>query len=144
MAPTDVIALDRKTSLPLNKICQVADIYNPEWIKTAEELKYQIDAAGFHGKDWEHIQIIMALKRLHYLTPDSVCLAIGAGREPLLYYLTYKAKKAYGIDLYEGHYYGGEDESDIPQSTERYAPFPYNQDKLQLLRMDTLNLDFPD
>lgn len=71
-------------------------------------------------------------------------MAIGAGREHLLYYLTHKVKKVYGIDLYEGHYYGGEDESDIPQSAERYAPFPYNQDKLQLLRMDALNLNFPD
>lgn len=144
MVPTDVIAEDRKTSIPINKICQVGDIYNQEWIKTAEELKCKIDTAGFHRKDWEHIQIIWALKHLHYLTPDSVCLAIGAGREHLLYYLTYKVKKVYGIDLYEGQYYGGEDESDIPQSTERYAPFPYHRDKLQLFRMDALSLDFPD
>jgi SAM-dependent methyltransferase len=144
IVPTDVISQDRKDSIPLNKICQVADIYNPEWAKTARELKHRIDAAGFHRKDWEHIQIIMALKHLHYLTPNSVCLAIGAGREHLLYYLTYKIKKVYGIDLYGGRYYGGEDESDIPLSTERYAPFPYDHDKLQLFRMDALNLDFPD
>jgi SAM-dependent methyltransferase len=109
-----------------------------------EELKCPMEMPDFHRKNWEHTQIIYSLKRLSLLTPDSLCLAIGAGREHLLYYLTYKVKNVHGIDLYEGEYYGGEDEEDIPVSAERYAPFPFIKEKLHLSRMNALELDFQD
>ncbi len=141
---TNKLKEERKSSIPLNKICQVADIYNPKWKQTVSELKREISEDNFHRKDWEFTQIIFSLKELQYLTPQSICLGIGAGREHLLYYLTYKVKKVIGIDLYEGYYYGGEDEIDIPLSVERYAPFPYIKDKLNLIRMNALNLEFPD
>ncbi|MCP2605286.1 class I SAM-dependent methyltransferase, partial [Candidatus Aminicenantes bacterium AH-873-B07] len=112
--------------------------------KTSKELGYEINRENFHRKIWEYIQIIFCLKQLNFLTPQSVCLAVGAGRGPLLYYLTYKVKKIYGIDLYEGTFFGGEDESDIPTSTEKYAPFPYIKNKLLLIRMNALYLEFPD
>lgn len=142
--PTGELQEERKTALPVNKICQAADLQYPLWRETLKELKCDMHAENFHRKDWEHTQIIYSLKQHNYLTPDSICLAIGAGREHLLYYLTHKIKKVIGIDLYEGHYYGGEDEQDIPASAQRYAPFPYNAEKLSLFRMDALNLDFPD
>jgi SAM-dependent methyltransferase len=53
-------------------------------------------------------------------------------------------KKVWGIDLYEGEYFGGEDEADIPLSAKKYAPFPYPEDKLRLVKMDALNMEFDD
>ncbi|MCP2520851.1 methyltransferase domain-containing protein [Candidatus Aminicenantes bacterium AC-708-M15] len=128
----------------MNKICQVADLENEEWQNVLKEIKCKIDKNDFHRKIWEYVQIIYCLKKLKSLTPQSICLAIGAGREPILYYLTYKVKKVYGIDLYEGIFFGREDEPDIPTSVGKYAPFPYREDKLCLMRMDALNLEFPD
>jgi SAM-dependent methyltransferase len=142
--PTRNLREERKENLPLNKICQAADLYHAPWRECGRELKLNMDEQNFHRKDWEYTQIIFALKNLRYLTPDSLCLAIGAGREPLLYYLAHKVGEVIGIDLYEGEYYGGEDESDIPLSAERYAPFPYPREKLRLIRMNALDLDFPD
>jgi SAM-dependent methyltransferase len=141
---TDKLKDERKDSIPLNKICQVADIHHPLWRQTLSELKREMNEDNFHRKDWEYTQIVYCLKKLRLLTPQSICLGIGAGREHLLYYLTYKVKKVIGIDLYEGYYYGGEDEIDIPLSVERYAPFPYIKEKLSLIRMNALNLEFPD
>lgn len=141
---TSALQAERRASLPVNKICQVADLSHPLWRETLTELKCDMNEENFHRKDWEHTQIIYSLKQHNYLTPDSTCLAIGAGREHLLYYLTHKIKKVMGIDLYEGHYYGSEDEQDIPSSAQRYAPFPYDANKLNLSRMDALNLNFPD
>jgi SAM-dependent methyltransferase len=134
----------RERGIPLNKICQAADLYSPEWRDVLSELKLSMDEADFHRKAWEHVQIILSAKRRKLLTPDSICLAVGAGRENLLYYLTYKVKKVWGIDLYEGEFFGGEDEADIPLSAKKYAPFPYPEEKLTLLRMDALNLEFDD
>lgn len=135
---------EKKEKITLNKICQVSDIHHPLWKKTSNELKCEISEINFHRKDWEYTQIIFSLKKLKSLSPQSTCLAVGAGRENLLYYLTHKVKEVIGIDLYEGFYYGGEDQDDIPGSTERYAPFPYQKDKLKLFRMDALNLEFPE
>ncbi len=128
----------------MNKICQASDLNNPEWRDVLSELKLSLDEAGFHRKAWEHVHIILSAKRMKLLTPDSICLAVGAGRENLLYYLAYKVKEVWGIDLYKGEFFGGEDEADIPLSTKKYAPFPYPEEKLRLLRMDALNLEFDD
>jgi len=135
---------ERKNRIPLNKICQVADITNPIWGRASSELKVSLDEASFHRKAWEHVQIILSLKQMKFLTPDSICLAVGAGRENLVYYLTYKVRKVVGIDLYEGDFFGGEDEADIPLSAKKYAPFPYPEHKLHLMQMDALNLEFDD
>ena len=142
VATADLAAVRRK-SLPLNKLCQVADLHHPAWRQTASDLKIVMREADFHRKDWEHTQILHALRQLRLLTPKSVCLAVGAGREPLLYYLTYKVRKVVGVDLYEGKFRGGEDEEDVPLSAERYAPFPYVKDRLELQRMDARSLAFP-
>ncbi len=142
--PTCQLKEERRECLPLNKTCHVADIYNPEWKQTFSEIKLDINEHNFHRKDWEHTQIIYSLKKLNLLTPRSTGLAVGAGRESLLYYLTYKVKKIFGMDLYEGFYYGGEDEKDIPLAAEKYAPFPYMPEKLHLRHMDALKLGFSD
>jgi len=141
---TGVLKKQREKGIPLNKICQAADLNNHEWRGVLSELKMSLNEADFHRKAWEHVQIILSAKRTKLLTPGSVCLAVGAGRENLLYYLTYKVKKVWGIDLYEGEFFGGEDEADIPLSAKKYAPFPYPEEKLTLLRMDALNLEFDD
>jgi len=141
---TKELIQERKKQVPLNKICQAADLYHPEWRDVLTELKMNLDESSFHRKAWEHVQIIYSLKRNKLITPDSICLAVGAGRENLLYYLTYKVKKVWGVDLYEGEYFGGEDEADIPSTAQKYAPFPYPEDKLKLRRMDALDLEFKD
>jgi len=141
---TGDLKIERAKGIPLNKVCQAADLNNPEWREVLSELKLNMDEADFHRKAWEHVQIILSAKRMRLLTPDSSCLAVGAGRENLLYYLTYKVKKVWGIDLYEGEFFGGEDKADIPLSAKKYAPFPYPEEKLTLLRMDALNLKFDD
>ncbi|MBD3414830.1 MAG: methyltransferase domain-containing protein [Candidatus Aminicenantes bacterium] len=144
VVPAEDLIKERKRQIPLNKICQAADQHNPVWSCVLSELKMRMDEKSFHRKAWEHVQIVFSLKRMKLLTPDSVCLAVGAGRENLLYYLTHKVNKVCGIDLYEGDYFGGEDEADIPLSAKKYAPFPYPEDKLNLLRMNALDLEFND
>ncbi|MFQ6082097.1 MAG: class I SAM-dependent methyltransferase [Candidatus Aminicenantia bacterium] len=142
--PAKELIKERKSSIPLNKICQVADIENSLWRDTLTELKYDMNERNFHRKIWEYVQIIFSLKQLKLLTPESICLAVGAGRELLLYYLTYKIKEIYGIDLYKGKFFGGKNETDIPVSAEKYAPFPYIKEKLNLFRINALKLKFPD
>ena len=69
---------------------------------------------------------------------------MGAGREPVVYYLTHKVREVIGIDLYAGSFMGGEDEPDIPDHPAKYAPFICPPGTPDLRRMDALTLDFPD
>ena len=73
-----------------------------------------------------------------------MALSVGAGHEPLLYLLTHRIKKIIGIDLYESSFFGGEDDNDTVDSIEKYAPFPYNSENIELKRMDALDLLFAD
>ncbi len=130
--------------IPLNKIPNVADIYNPEWGDVLRSIKmiWGMDENSFHRKIWEFTHILFVLKKLGYLHPESEGLSIAAGREQILYYLAHKIKKIVGVDLYEGNYIGGEDEPDIPLNPGKYAPFIYPENNLELKKMDALNLEF--
>jgi len=132
--------------LPLNKVAQMADLSHPPWKEVLEDMApiCAMDEASFHRKIWEYVHIVYALRSGGHLHAGARGLASGAGREGLLYYLATKVGSVVGIDLYEGKYLGGEDERDIPLHPQKYAPFKYPEDHLELTRMDSRNLDYAD
>ena len=136
----------REEPVPYNKIANVADIANPQWHALLQDMgeSFAMDEARFHRKTWEHVHIVYIMNQLGYLRPENNCLSIGAGREPVLYYLAHKMSKIVGIDIYEGHYLGGEDETDAMVHPAKYAPFVYPEENLELVQMDALDLTFPD
>lgn len=136
----------RRHPVPLNKIANAADLFNPRWRKVLEDMGayFAMEADQFHRKTWEHVHIVYALNRLGYLHSGNRGLSIGAGREPILYYLAHKVKKITGIDIYEGYYLGGEDEADVCRHPAKFAPFVYPQANLELLQMDARQLEFGD
>lgn len=147
VVPAGSLVIKRENQpLPVNKIPNVADIYNGEWKAVAHDMSviFKIDEKLFHRKIWESIHLIYALRKTGYLFPGNQGLAVGAGREEVLYYLAHKIKKMTAVDLYEGTYVGGEDEPDIPEKPQKYAPFFYPREKLDFLRMDARELNFPD
>lgn len=130
--------------VPYNKIPNVADLTNETWGKVLHETRDFLGMApeNFHRKRWEHIQIIYILQQEGFLHPENVCLSVGAGTEHTLFYLTHKVSQVVGVDLYRGEYYGQEDEPDTPLHPDKYAPFLYPQEKLELRNMDARNLEF--
>lgn len=135
-----------RDAVPLNKVPHVADLCNREWRGILEDFRiiFSMNEETFHRKIWEFTQIIYVLEKLGYLFPENSGLAIGAGREQILYYLAYKIKKMVAVDLYQGNYLGGEDEPDIPDVPEKYAPFLYPRENLVFKRMNALELQFAD
>lgn len=145
IADPDPLRQERRQGVvPINKIPQVSDLENPAWRAILEDMAplFSLDRENFHRKHWEFAQLVYMLvsdKRLH---PEASCLAVGAGREPVVYYLTHKVRRVTGIDLYAGTYLGGEDEPDIPDHPAKYAPFVCEPGNPDLRRMDARNLDF--
>jgi SAM-dependent methyltransferase len=128
----------------LNRLCYVEDWENSEIKEALTELQ-KLSSEGFiHRKDWEWALGIIAMRRFGKLNEKSTAIGVGAGTEPVPFYLANKVKHVYATDLY------GQNEgwkraapSDFPENPKKYAPFPYKEDALTVLRMDGTKLEFP-
>jgi SAM-dependent methyltransferase len=128
----------------LNRLCYVEDWKNQEIRETLCQLQ-KLSPQGFiHRKDWEWALGIVAMRRFGKLTKNSKAIGIGAGREEVLFYLANNLNHVYATDLYEKKEgWRKAAPSDFPENPKKYAPFPYNDDALTVLRMDGTKLEFP-
>src|SRR5262249_60202229 len=77
----------------------------PEWLAIRRPLAWApIEKAQMHRKAYELTQTIFGLQRLGRLTPDASVLGVGAGHEPILYWLANHVGKVGAPDLYEGEW----------------------------------------
>ncbi len=152
--------------LKLNRLCYIEDCDNKEFKNILKELQtttydtyinrkeWRIPTkqtilntnrnSGFiHRKDWEWTLGIIAMKRFNKLNDKCIAIDIGAGREEVLFYLANHLKHVYATDLYDGKEWHNWAISDFPENPKKYAPFPYKEDALTVLRMDGTRLEFP-
>ena len=150
-------------SLKLNRLCYIEDwkkieikniIYElqkaslPDYIHRKDwEMNtniVNIRKPGFiHRKDWEWALGIIAMRRFGKLTKNSKAIGIGAGREEILFYLANNISHVHATDLYDAKDWKNFAPTDFPENPKKYAPFPYNEDALTVLRMDGTKLEFP-
>ncbi|RMF58202.1 MAG: class I SAM-dependent methyltransferase [Calditrichaeota bacterium] len=127
----------------LSKICDVADWFDPELIRVIEqELQ---EPARFHRKQWEFAMIFHTLEKLGYLHGSSTGLSMGGGNERVLYSIAKHIKKLVVTDLYEENTTWDtartNDPTDFILSSK---PFPLDNKKLEVQRMDMRHLEFGD
>jgi len=133
--------------ISLNEICNPSAWSDPEFIHYFKELNMSTDPSAMHRKNWEWAQTLYGLEKLGLINSQNVALDVGAGREDLLYYFANEIKKIYGTDLYEDE---PSDEKyvtapkDMLTDPKKYAPFPYKEENLIIMKMDGRNLDFDD
>jgi SAM-dependent methyltransferase len=128
----------------LNRLCYVEDWENSEIKKALTELQ-KLSSEGFiHRKDWEWALGIIAMRRFGKLNEKSTAIGVGAGTEPVPFYLANMVKHVYATDLYgQNDGWKRAAPSDFPENPKKYAPFPYKADALTVMRMDGTNLEFP-
>jgi len=100
-----------------------------------------------HRKAYELTQTIFGLQRLGMLTPETTVLSVGAGHEPILYWLANHAGRVVATDLYEGEWqskFSREGDPGVLADPSRFAPFPYRRERLSFMRMDGSRLAFAD
>lgn len=123
----------------LNKLCCVEDWNN-------KEIKEVLSALGLqefiHRKSWEWALGVVAMRKFGKLNEHNTSIGVGCGVERVLFYLANKLKHVYATDLYEGKEWK-EAPKDFPENPKKYAPFPYKEDALTVLRMDGTKLEFP-
>src|ERR687890_547814 len=127
----------------LNRLCYVEDWKNQEIRETLCQLQ-KLSPQGFiHRKDWEWALGIVAMRRFGKLTKNSKAIGVGAGREEVLFYLANNINHVYATDLYDAKDWKNFAPSDFPENPKKYAPFPYKEGALTVLRMDGTKLEFP-
>jgi SAM-dependent methyltransferase len=128
----------------LNRLCYVEDWENSEIKKALTELQ-KLSLEGFiHRKDWDWALGIIAMRRFGKLNEKSTAIGVGAGTEPVPFYLANMVKHVYATDLYgQNDGWKRAAPSDFPENPKKYAPFPYKADALTVMRMDGTNLEFP-
>jgi SAM-dependent methyltransferase len=121
----------------LNRLCYVEDLQNSEIMETLSSLQQY-----FSKRSWEWALAIVAMKRYGKLNNNSKVIGIASSKEPLLFYLANNVNHVYATDLYDSTK-DRNTPSDFPENPKKYAPFPYKEDALTVLRMDATNLEFP-
>lgn len=105
-------------------------------------LKALNEGPYIHRKAWEYGMCVMGLYQLGAVNPFAHGLAVAAGYERPFYYFANHIERMVATDLYECP--GLEGDPAVVVDPRKFAPIPYREDRLEVLRMDALDLRFPE
>ena len=128
------------------KLCDRRDFDDPRLVAAMREIQAEPDpATHIERKTWEMGMLALFLEETGRLQEDTEVLAVGAGTEPVLFWLANRVGRVVATDIYgEGDFAGREATASMVDSPQAYAPFPYREDRLEALWMDARRLEFPD
>ena len=128
------------------KLCDLQDFEDPELVAVMREIQPGPDpATHIERKTWEMGMLGLFLEDAGHLDGASDVLAVGAGTEPVLYWLANRVGRVVATDIYgEGDFAGRESTASMVDSPAAHAPFPYREERLEARWMDARELDFPD
>ncbi|HXE79912.1 MAG TPA: methyltransferase domain-containing protein [Vicinamibacterales bacterium] len=132
------------------QLCELANPAkwdNPEWVELLTSLGEGPDKGSMHRKAYEFTQLLFGLKRLGALGEETDVLSVGAGHEPVLYWLANHVRRVIATDMYGGVWQSEramEGDDAVFVDPAQFARFPYRQDRLIFLRMDGRHLAFAD
>jgi ubiquinone/menaquinone biosynthesis C-methylase UbiE len=98
-------------------------------------------------KLWEFAMLALFLEESGTLRDDTDVLAVGAGREAILFWLANRVGRIVATDIYGEGEFGTDDREagvSMLRDASAHAPFPYRADRLEVLQMDARHLDFAD
>jgi SAM-dependent methyltransferase len=79
------------------------------------------------------------------LNDTSEVLSVAAGHEEVLYWLANRVGRMVATDIYGvGQFAHREADVTMLEDPKKFAPYPYREDRLEVLEMNALDLEFPD
>jgi SAM-dependent methyltransferase len=127
--------------ISLNRLCDISDwkSYTGGLSNIFRELG---EGTYIHRKSWEFAFCIYGLDKLGVIKPDGFAIAVGAGHERPLFYFANRIKKIIATDLYDNQ--DPEADSSMLKHPEKFSPFPYRKDHLEVYQMNGTDLNFGD
>jgi hypothetical protein len=157
---TQPYGINPNKPVKLNKLCFVEDFLNNELKEIISELNVAILDEYVYGKDWEIEKYpvnerkgcvfkkdwewalgVIAMKRYGKLNSNTKAIGIASAKEEILFYLANRIGHVYATDLYDGKDWGNLVPADFPENPRKYAPYPYNENALTVMRMDGTKLE---
>lgn len=129
-----------------SRVCSLADWRDPGLVELMERIVPTGSAAARpHRKAWEFALGVAALEHGGVLREDAIGLSVGAGHEPVVYYLTTRCRWLIATDLYgSGDFAEGEAGGRMLVDPDLFAPYEYARRRLTVAYMDALDLRFED
>ena len=123
------------------KTCDLPDFSDPEIAPLITEIAPDLSAAEPHRKGWEFAMTALFLRDAGVLRDDAAVLDIGAGSEPILFWLANRVGRVVAGDIYGRGGFGEREATrsfiDDPPS---FAPYDYPHDRLEVEDMDARSL----
>jgi SAM-dependent methyltransferase len=128
------------------KRCDPADFEDPRVLEVLADILPERDPRAFvERKAWEFAMLALYLEDVGRLGDETEALAVGAGDERIVFWLANRLKRVVATDIYgEGGFAGNEADDSMLTDPASHAPFPYREDRLEVLRMDGRHLEFAD
>ncbi len=108
----------------------------------SDRMREMNSPVAIHRKSWEYAICVEGLHKLHAIKPDARAIAVGAGSELPLFYFANRIERMVATDLYDNPEHEGTPA--MLENPKSFAPFPYREDHLEVLRMPGDQLDFAD
>ena len=126
------------------KFCDVLDFNDPE-------IRSQLRAIvpGYEPREemrrkfWEYAMLALFLRDVGRLADESEALSVGAGHEEVLYWLANHVGRVVATDIYGDSTFVESDDAMLT-NPKLFAPYPYREERLEVLHMDARALEFPD
>lgn len=138
ICPDNELRRARRTSL--NRLPDTSD-----WRPGGELVRYMQamnEGPYIHRKAWEYAICVKGLFDLGAVNPFARGLGVAAGYERPLFYLTNFVEQIVATDLYDNPDHEGQPA--MLTTPEKFAWCPWRPERLQVLRMNACELDFPD
>ena len=127
------------------KLCDVADFTDPELCAAVGEIEGRpAPRALAERKQWERGMLALALAERAILHDQAAILAIGAGTEPVLFWLANRVGMVTATDIYgEGKFAAVEAAESMLRNPAAFSTVDYRKDRLVVRHMDARRLEFP-
>ena len=101
--------------------------------------------AHVERKVWEFALLALFLEEAGRLSEETSALAVGAGDERMVFWLANQIGRVVATDIYgEGSFADREATATMLTDPASHAPFPYREDRLEVVYADARELPFPD
>ena len=130
----------------LAKLCDVRDFEDADVLRVLRDILPERDPlAHVERKVWEFAMLALFLEEAGRLHDETSALAVGAGDERMVFWLANRVGRVVATDIYgQGSFAEREATATMLTDPASHAPFPYREDRLEVLYADARELPFPD
>jgi SAM-dependent methyltransferase len=127
------------------KLCDLRDFNDPQLLGMIGSLLPERDPqAHIERKVWEFGMLMLFMAEAGLLNERTEALSVGAGDERVLFWLANRIGRMVATDIYgQGPFAPAEARISMLEEPRAHAPYPYREDRLEVMWMDGRQLSFP-